>query len=57
MPRVEDHQLWLGREPLREHDLLLVAAREEPDLLAQRAEAKLDGLDERPDLELVLAPE
>ena len=33
---VDDQHLRLGREPLREHDLLLVAAREEPDRVVER---------------------
>ena len=34
---VEDQHARLGRQPLGEHDLLLVAAREEADLLLERA--------------------
>ena len=40
----------LGREPLREHHLLLVAAGEEADLLAETARAQLDRLGELGDL-------
>ncbi len=52
---IEDHQPRFGRKPFREHHLLLVAAGEEADLLAEASRAQLDRLDELGDLKLVLA--
>src|SRR4051794_10073765 len=41
---VDDEDLRLGREPLRQHDLLLVAAREEPDRVVELVELQLQPL-------------
>ena len=40
---VDDQQLRLGGEPLREHDLLLVAARQEPDGVLEPVELQLQA--------------